>query len=129
MEQQRIKIASGGLQCDSPTCDWTDPTVKVEDYKKWLNAPCPKCGENVLTEEDLTNTLTLHNLVKLFNAIPEENFEEFMEQLQKDIPKSTQDEILKKYDLPEGTERVNMTFDVHKKVHIKDVKPADDGKE
>jgi hypothetical protein len=65
----------------------------------------------------------------LFNGIPEENFEEFMAELQKDIPKSTQDDILKKYNLPEGTERVTMTFDVHKGVHIKDVKPADDGKE
>jgi hypothetical protein len=129
MDQQRIEVRSGGLQCDSPTCDWTDPTIQVDDYPKWLNAPCPKCGENVLTEEDLTNTLTLRNLVNLFNGIPEENFEEFMAELQKDIPKSTQDEILKKYNLPEGTERVTMTFDVHKGVHIKEVKPANDGKE
>lgn len=127
MEQQRIEVTCGGLKCDNPSCDWEDNTVQVEDYPNWLNAPCPKCGENVLTEEDLNNTLIMRSMVNLFNSIPEENFEDFIKEMQQTIPKSSEEDIFKKYDLPEGTERVQMTLDMHKGVHIKDVKPLEDG--
>jgi L-cysteine desulfidase len=129
MEQQRIEVRSGGLQCDNPTCDWTDPTIQVEDYKQWLNAPCPKCGENVLTEEDLENTLLLRSLASLVNNIPEEHFEGFIKDLAEINSAKTDEDFKEKYNLPEDTERITMTFDVHKGIHIKDVKPADDGKE
>jgi hypothetical protein len=129
MEQQRIEVTCGGLKCDNPSCDWEDNTVQVEDYPNWLNASCPKCGENVLTEEDLNSTLIMRSMVNLFNSIPEENFEDFIKEMQQAIPKSSEEDIFKKYDLPEGTERVQMTLDMHKGVHIKDVKPLEDGKE
>jgi hypothetical protein len=129
MEQQRIEIASGGLQCDSPTCDWTDPTIQVDDYPKWLNAPCPKCGENVLTEEDLENTLLLRSIASLVNNIPEEHFEDFMKDLAEINSAKSDENFKEKYNLPEDTERISVTFDVHKGIHIKEVKPADDGKE
>ncbi len=125
--EQRIEVTGHGLKCDNPSCDWTDPTVQVDDYPQWLNAPCPKCGENVLTEEDLNNTLMLRNIAKLFNSIPEENFEEFLKEIKETIPLSSEEEIFEKYDLPEGTERVNVTLNVHKGVHITNVKPIDNG--
>jgi hypothetical protein len=128
-QEERIQVSSGGLQCDNPACDWTDPTVKVEEYKDWLNAPCPKCGENVLTKEDLTNTLMMRSIVSMINAVPEEDFEQFMKDLSEGLPNSSEEDIREKYNLPEDTEKVTMTFDVHKGVHIKDVKPADLKKE
>jgi hypothetical protein len=27
-------------------------SVQSEDYKDWVNKPCPECGENLLTAED-----------------------------------------------------------------------------
>ena len=128
-QEKRIEVNSGGLQCDNPSCDWTDSTIEVENYKDWLNAPCPKCGENVLTEEDLTNTLMMRSIVNMVNAVPEEDFEQFMKDLSEGLPKSSEEDVLKKYNLPEGTEKITMTFDVHKGIHIKDVKPADSKKE
>lgn len=44
------KISIRGIKCDS--CDFQDQTVKFENYKEWLNKPCPKCGDNLLTEKD-----------------------------------------------------------------------------
>ena len=42
-----------GIQCDNQTCDYHDDDVKHSDYGSWLNKPCPKCGDNLLTEVDM----------------------------------------------------------------------------
>ena len=56
---QDIKIM--GLKCDNPQCDWRDTTIKFAEYPQWLNAPCPKCGANVLTQEDFDKAMQLYN--------------------------------------------------------------------
>jgi len=124
-QEKRIEVNSGGLQCDNPACDWTDPTVQVKDYKNWLNAPCPKCGENVLTEEDLDNALFLHSIAGFINEIPEESFEGIMKTFAEATPPNAEEDLKKKYDLPEDTKKVSMLFDVHKGIHLKDIKSAD----
>ena len=46
------------IECDNPQCDFVIPN-ETEDpnapLDKYLNQPCPKCGENLLTEDDLYN--------------------------------------------------------------------------
>jgi hypothetical protein len=37
--------------------------------EQWLNKPCPKCGENLLTEEDYRNALFLIKMVETANKI------------------------------------------------------------
>jgi hypothetical protein len=43
------------ITCDKPGCDFTIPyTPEGEaNIRFYINKPCPKCGENLLTEEDL----------------------------------------------------------------------------
>ncbi|MBP2232481.1 hypothetical protein J2847_005810 [Azospirillum agricola] len=41
-----------GLKCDAPGCGYTDASVSVVEYPKWVNAPCPSCGAPLLTEAD-----------------------------------------------------------------------------
>lgn len=53
-----------GLQCDAPTCDWSDMTIPFEDYEKHVNAPCPKCGSNILTERDFITATTMNATFK-----------------------------------------------------------------
>lgn len=48
-----------GIKCDNPQCDFKDHTVRIEDYKQWLNWPCPKCGANLLTQADYDATIAL----------------------------------------------------------------------
>ena len=51
-----VKIKQiGGIKCDNPSCDFRDESIPVEDYKNWLNKPCPICGSNLLTK-NFTNT-------------------------------------------------------------------------
>jgi len=49
-----------GIKCD--VCDWRDDSVRLEDYPKYVNAECPKCGQNLLTVEDYKN---VQRLVKI----------------------------------------------------------------
>lgn len=58
-----IEVTGGGIKCDNPKCDYSDESVKMEDYDQWLNKPCPKCGENLLNEEDYFMVKTLLALV------------------------------------------------------------------
>lgn len=59
----------GGIKCDNPSCDYHDNSVRVEDYKKWLNRPCPKCGCNLLTKKDYKSFMTVLSLISLTNKM------------------------------------------------------------
>ena len=55
-----------GIKCDH--CDYRhEGYIPPEDYKKWLNKPCPKCGANLLTEKDYKITLALLAITRLIN--------------------------------------------------------------
>lgn len=54
-----VEVYVRGIKCDNSTCGFKDDTVKFEEYEQWLNKPCPKCGANLLTEEDYASTLIL----------------------------------------------------------------------
>lgn len=57
-----------GIQCDAEGCDYIDETVKLDDYENWLNKPCPKCGANLLTQEDLDIVNIIKATIEMFNA-------------------------------------------------------------
>lgn len=48
----KVQVCGGGLKCDNPKCDYVDIGISMEDYKNWVNKPCPKCGEVLLTKQD-----------------------------------------------------------------------------
>lgn len=54
----------GYIKCDSPSCDWTE-NIKLSEMVNWLNKPCPKCGENVLTEKDFDDFLRVLATIQL----------------------------------------------------------------
>ena len=64
-----IEKQQGSLvTCDNPKCDYTVPyTDATEKYLVlYIDKPCPKCGENLLTMEDY---LQHQNLMKYVNFI------------------------------------------------------------
>lgn len=67
MNDNIVNFIGGGIKCDNPECDFVDQEVKIEDYKDWLNKPCPKCGSNLLTQADYDNVQMLLNLVDIIN--------------------------------------------------------------
>ena len=56
-----------GIKCDNPTCDYNDMSVKLEEYPEWVNKPCPKCGENLLKEEDYKMVLDMLAATEILN--------------------------------------------------------------
>ena len=53
-----------GIICDNPGCGWRDETVNIEDCGAWLNVPCPNCGQNLLTEDDLKHFKLMLSIAK-----------------------------------------------------------------
>lgn len=64
-----IEYKIKGIKCDNPNCDYQDTSVKYEDYPIWLNMPCPKCRENLLTQRDFDTVKVLFNLFNFINHI------------------------------------------------------------
>lgn len=62
-----VELNIRGIKCDH--CDYQEPNVKFEDYEKWLNKPCPKCGENLLTEADLNSVKMMVQLANVANEM------------------------------------------------------------
>ena len=95
-----LEINIGGIKCDNPNCDFMDMSVKVEDYDKWLNRPCPKCGENLLTDDDYRNVRFLLAIEKIANEI---------------YPKIEEDESIVKATIDmNGTGNINIADDNNK---------------
>jgi hypothetical protein len=65
--EQAVQFNVMGIKCDTPTCDYNDPSVKVEDYKDWVNKPCPKCGGNLLTEQDYATVQLMMQITAFAN--------------------------------------------------------------
>lgn len=67
-----------GLKCDH--CDWEDKDIPYAEFEGWVDKPCPKCGENVLTQEDYNQVKELVEVITkametVKNMSPEERAE------------------------------------------------------
>ena len=54
-----------GLKCDADGCDYKD--MNINDYEQYVNAPCPECGANLLTEADYELVKVLAGVVDTLN--------------------------------------------------------------
>lgn len=69
--EENIKIS--GIKCDNEQCDYRDDSVEFKDYPNWLNKACPKCGQNLLTQEEYDACIGFTNMVDTFsNNLPED---------------------------------------------------------
>lgn len=58
------------VTCDNPNCDYTVPyTDEAEECLiLFIDKPCPKCGENLLTMEDYLQHQKLMKVIKFINS-------------------------------------------------------------
>jgi hypothetical protein len=55
--------------CDNPKCDYLIPNPTGDpnaECKQYINMPCPKCGDNLLTEQDYVQS---NNFMRKINFI------------------------------------------------------------
>jgi hypothetical protein len=57
------------IVCDNEKCDFTIPYSEEEEkyLDLFIDVPCPKCGENLLTEEDYIQHQKLLKVVNFIN--------------------------------------------------------------
>jgi len=118
-KEERVGVKISGLTCDNTACDYQND-VPFEEYENWLNKPCPKCGENLLTQDDLDTTLALNALVKMFNEMSEEELADLIP----NSSKEANEEFCEENDLPSGTERVSIKIKVNNGIHIESITPT-----
>lgn len=112
MNEQNLSLNIGGIKCDNPTCDFKDDSVKVEEYPQWLNKPCEKCGENLLTQEDYDQTHFVIGMVNALNEMNPNDFEALVKKVDPDILKGVAEEIDKKaIENEDGTFTLKMSTD------------------
>lgn len=66
--KKAIEINVHGIQCDNPGCDYANEDVQYDQFPEWVNKKCPKCGCNLLTQEDLD---ALHRVMELADLLNE----------------------------------------------------------
>lgn len=67
---QAIAFQGSGLVCDNSECDYEyDVQIDVKDLHNFIDAECPKCKENLLTQEDHNHHVLLHKFLRLINII------------------------------------------------------------
>ena len=51
-----------GLKCDNPSCDYVNPDIPFEQYEQYVNCPCPKCGQSLLTPQAYKMCLAMKSM-------------------------------------------------------------------
>lgn len=66
-----IDLIATSLKCDN--CDYSENVEKITE--NYINKPCPKCGENLLTQDDYDNQSFIMAMMKFVNKlhIPNKN--------------------------------------------------------
>lgn len=80
-----LRTTVKGLKCDNPDCDYADMDIKVEDYLDYIDYPCPKCGESLLTQEAYDKVQQLLEMADTLNDGLKMEFGEFDGKLGYDI--------------------------------------------
>lgn len=62
-----ISVYASGIKCDS--CSHSEPLVTRFEYDKYLNRPCPICGEKLLTSEDYRKVKISEKVTTVFNIV------------------------------------------------------------
>jgi hypothetical protein len=112
-KQPNVVVSSGGVKCDNKSCDYIDKTATVERYSEYLNKPCPKCGENLLTEEDYKLAQQLNALANFINSLSQEQIQE--------LNKAQGVEV----DPELANKKVSVTFNAHDSISIEKIELID----
>lgn len=71
MKRQLIEMTQDYLiQCDNPDCKLRIPNPTKDpfaDTKKYIDMPCPRCGENLLTQKDYDDSMKFLRTIQWVN--------------------------------------------------------------
>lgn len=67
VERPLIGIGRSVLKCDADGCGYEETIDEIK--ASYIGMPCPKCGANLLTEDDYNNSLKLLAIAGAINEI------------------------------------------------------------
>lgn len=62
-----VECIISGIKCDY--CDYRKDDVNFKEYPEYINKECPKCGHNLLTEQDYNKCRYYLGGLFLYNVI------------------------------------------------------------
>ena len=65
-----IQLQDHTIQCDNPKCDY-QTIAQIAEFGKWVNKPCPICGENLLTQGDYDRFMIVVKALDIANGLVE----------------------------------------------------------
>lgn len=110
-EMNNIDMNISGLKCDN--CDYSDPSVKLEDYEKSIGKLCPECGESLLTQEDYDGVIQMVQAVEMLNSFSQADLDAIADNLSEEeingaLDMMNQLKMTKTGDAEDGREKWNM---------------------
>lgn len=69
----KMELNIYGLKCDHPSCNYQDNTIQLEQYKDYINYPCPECGSPLLTQADYDTTMEIVAAATIIKQLEEKN--------------------------------------------------------
>ena len=117
-----IEISQFGIKCDNPECDFRDNSVQEHEYANWLNVPCPKCGQNLLTEEDFSNAELLKFVADLVNTLSPEEILAIHKSGNEELKKSPMFKDTKGLELLDSEKNVIMSAETHKGIRFTEIR-------
>lgn len=107
MNENNAQLNISGLKCDN--CDYEDMSIPLEDYEKYIEKPCPKCGHSLLTQADYDQVMAMVQSVEIMNMFSPEELDIIAANL--------------------SEEEINKALDVMNQLKLKKTGEADDGRE
>lgn len=77
MDANIIVTDHGGIVCDNPNCDFKDADASFETFGEYLNKPCPKCGDNLLTQQDYDNAMLVWKSIQWINSLTPDQIKQY----------------------------------------------------
>lgn len=61
-----LTVRTYGLKCDNKSCNYEDTKILFKEYLNFIDKPCPKCGESLLTKQSYDDLISKINLAAEF---------------------------------------------------------------
>lgn len=122
--EKKIELAhDSSLKCDNTNCNYRDESVDYSKLSDYINKPCPKCGENLLTYEDYKNAEILMKTADIINDLSDEEMKAIQSIFKTDIKELKESPMFKDaegLELLDGdpSDTVTMRFETHKEIKV-----------
>lgn len=119
------KVSEDTLKCDNENCDYV-VSVPMAEWSGWIDKPCPKCGENLLTLADYHNAENVMAMADFINSLSEDELKTLAEvaKINNLVPNDEIGEKIKALNDEDPEQPVMMSISTHKEIKISDIKKA-----